>query len=110
MLKKYIRSTIIVLIQVIVPVVLLLILAPQLLQFHDGFNQAQHFFLIHKTGFLITHILLYLTLLWLWPRIIYSYIKRVHIEIVPEQIQAALKAKWYLLAAMAFFELMFWWK
>jgi hypothetical protein len=110
MLKKYIRSTIIVMIQLIVPVALLLILAPQLFQFHNGFNQANHFFLIHKTGFLITHIFVYLALFWLWPRIIRSYIKKSYSEITKEQIKVALSAKWYLLAAMAFFELLVWWR
>lgn len=106
MLKKYTRSTIIVLIQGIVPVVLLLIFAPLLIQFHDGFNQVQQFFQSHKIGFLITHITLYLVFLYLWPRII----KRLTIESTEEQMQSALKAKWYLLAVMAFFDLIVWWR
>lgn len=110
MLSKYVRSTIIVLIQVILPVGLVLILAPHLLQSQNGFNQAQHFFIIHKIGFLITHISLYIALFWLWPRIIYIYIKQINNESTPEQIQSALKAKWYLLITMAFFELMVWWR
>ena len=110
MLTKYIRSTIIVTIQVILPVVLLLLIAPQLLQFSHELNQASNFFLMHKIGFLLTHIIFYLALFWLWPRIIYFYIRRSTNEITPVQIQSALKAKWYLLSAMAFFEFLVWWR
>jgi hypothetical protein len=110
MLKKYIRPTIIVMIQVILPVVLLLLLAPQLVQFNYEFNLVQHFFISHQIGFLIAHCSFYLVLYWLWPRIISSYIKRTNNEITTEQIKSALNARWYLLAAMASFELLAWWR
>ena len=110
MLNKYIRLTIIVMIQIILPVMTILLLAPQLLKFNNELNQASHFLLTHRAGFLITHIIFYLALFWLWPKIIYSYVKRTNHETSPEQIQSALKAKWYLLSAMAFFELMVWWR
>jgi hypothetical protein len=110
MLNKYIRSTIIVMIQIILPVVTILLLAPLLLQFNNEINQANHYLLTHKTGFLLTHIIFYLALFWLWPKIIYFYAKRNNHKTTPEQIQTALKAKWYLLTAMAFFELMLWWR
>ncbi len=110
MLNKYIRSTIIVMIQVILPVVLLLLLAPQLLQFNHEFNQASHFFLTYKIGFLVTHITFYLALFGLWPRVISFYVQRSNTEIPTEHIQSALKAKWYLLVAMVFFELLVWWR
>lgn len=110
MLKKYICSTIIVMTQTILPVMLLLVLAPKLLQFNHEFNAASCFFLIHKTGFLITHIIFYLVFFWLWPKIIYFYIGFNKSEISTEQVQFALKAKWYLLSAMIFFELLVWWR
>lgn len=110
MLKKYLRSTIIVTIQVILPVGLLLLLAPQLLQFNQGFAQASHFFVLHKLGFLVSHIIFYLAFFWLWPKIIHFYIKSQTHEVTTEQMELAFKAKWYLLLAMAFFELMVWWR
>ena len=109
MLKKYIRSTSIVFIQVIMLVALLL-LAPHLLQFQVGFNQTQHFLLSHKTAFLIIHIGLYLIFFWLWPQIVHIYSKRSNISCTSEQIHSALKAKWYLLTILIFIELMVWWK
>ncbi|MDI1351860.1 MAG: hypothetical protein PSV35_03680, partial [bacterium] len=106
MLNKTIRSTIIVTVQAILPVVLLLLLAPQLLQFNSDLNKANHFLLIHKTGFLIAHLTLCIALIYLWPAIIRRYIKRHTHEINSEQVQSALNIKWYLLGAMAFFELL----
>ena len=110
MLNKYIRSTIIVIVQFFLPVVLLLLLTPQLLQLSHELHQAQNFFVSHKTGFFITHIFFYLALLWLWPLITYSYVKRSHHEMSKEQIHSALNAKWYLLAAMIIFEFLAWWR
>lgn len=110
MLYKYIRSTIIVTIQLILPVALLLLLAPQLLQSYHGFNKAQQFFSIHKTGFLITHTLFYLALIRLWPIFIYAYITRSNLETTTEQMLSALKAKWYFIASLVFFELLVWWR
>ena len=110
MLNKYLRSTIIVTVQAILPVALLLLLPPLLLQFNNEFNQANHFLLSHKMGFLIVHILLYIDLIYAWPIIINWYIKRQTHEINTEQFQSALRIKWYLLGAMAFFELLVWWR
>jgi hypothetical protein len=110
MLNKYLRSTIIVTVQAVLPVVLLLLLAPVLLQFNNEFNQVNHFLLIHKTGFLLTHLILYIALIYVWPLIINWYIKRHAYEINSEQVQSALNIKWYLLGAMVFFELLVWWR
>lgn len=110
MLNKYIRSTIIVLLQSLLPVLFFLWLTPQLLQFSHEFHQAQHFFVVHKVGFLIVHILFYLVLFWLWPLFIDLYIKRCNYDMSTKQIKLALNTRWYLLAAMTIFELLVWWK
>jgi len=110
MLNKYIRSTIIIIVQFFLPGVLLLLLTPQLLQFNQELHKAQNFFVSHKTGFLITHLLFYLALLGVWPLITNAYVKRSQHEISTEQVHSALNAKWYLLAAMIIFEFLAWWK
>jgi hypothetical protein len=110
MLNKYVRTTIIAITKYILPVVLLLLLAPQLVQFSPQLAQANQFFHIHQLAFLFLHNLLYLALYWLWPRIIYVLVNRSPHEITPEQINSALNAKWYLLAALVFFELLYWWR
>ncbi|KTD04429.1 hypothetical protein Lgee_0182 [Legionella geestiana] len=108
MLKKYIRSTIIVTFKYLMPVLLLLLLAPVLLQFSQEMNQAQKFLSTHQSGFHILHGLIYIFIYYLWPRLIHARSKEC--ELTPEQIQIALNAKWYLLAAMAVFELLTWWR
>lgn len=110
MLKKHIRSTIIVLFKCLVPVILLLLLAPLLLQFSQQINQFQHFFDTHQIGFHIFHGLFYLAIYWLWPRLIHAHIRHNKNDITTDQIRTAQNARWYLLAAMAFFELLTWWR
>ncbi|MFO2698078.1 hypothetical protein SCK24_06425 [Legionella pneumophila serogroup 7] len=110
MLNKTIRTTIIAITKYILPVVLLLLLAPQLVQFSPQLTQANQFFHLHQGAFLFLHCLLYLALYWLWPRIIHVLVNRSPHEITQEQINAVLNAKWYLLAALVSFELLFWWR
>lgn len=108
MLNKYIRSSIIVTLQVILPVVLLLLSAPFFLKFSNEFNQVQVFFRNHQIGFLIAHSIFYLILFWIWPKLIKLYCSK-H-EVSAELIQLAMQAKWYLLGIMAFFEMLAWWR
>ncbi len=110
MLNKYVHTTIIAITKYILPVVLLLLLAPQLVQFSPQLTRANHFFHLHQVAFLLLHSLLYLALYWLWPQIIHALVNRSSHEITPEQINSALKAKWYLLAALVFFEVLVWWR
>lgn len=110
MLNKTIRTTIIAITKYILPVVLLLLLAPQLVQFSPQLTQANQFFHLHQVAFLFLHCLLYLALYWLWPRFIHVLVNRSAHEVAPEQINSALKAKWYLLAALVFFEVLVWWR
>ncbi|MHA3183318.1 hypothetical protein ACX1EY_14205 [Legionella pneumophila] len=110
MLNKTVRTTIIVITKYILPIVLLLLLAPQLVQFSPQLTQANQFFHLHQGAFFFLHCLLYLALYWLWPRIIHVLVSRSPHEIAQEQINSALSAKWYLLAALVFFELLFWWR
>ncbi|ARB90766.1 hypothetical protein A6J40_00490 [Legionella longbeachae] len=110
MLNKTIRTTIIAITKYILPVVLLLLLGPLLVQFSQQLTQANQFFHLHQGVFLFMHSLLYLALYWLWPRIIHRLVNRSPHEITQEQINFALNAKWYLLTALVFFELLFWWR
>ena len=110
MLNKTIRSTIIVTIQFIVPAVLLLIFVPQLLNHTYQLSQARAFFSTHQLHFLLAHIGFYLALFWIWPLLIKLIITRLNSEPDTTQIKTAITARWYLIAAMAFFELLAWWK
>ncbi|MCE3045372.1 hypothetical protein [Legionella sp. 16cNR16C] len=110
MLNKSIRTAIIAIIKYILPVVLLLMLAPQLIQFSPQLIQANQFFHLHQFSFLLLHSLFFLALYWFWPRVIHALLNRSSHEITQEQINSALNAKWYLLAALIFFEALVWWR
>ncbi len=110
MLNKTIRSTIIVTIQFIVPAALLLIFAPQLLRYSHQLNQVRAFFNTHQLQFLLAHVSFYMALFCLWPVFIKLIITRLNSSPDVAQIKTAITARWYLIAAMAFFELLAWWK
>jgi len=110
MLNKTIRSTIIVTIQFIIPAALLLIFAPQLLNHTQQLNQARAFFNTHQLQFLLTHCCFYLALFWIWPQLVKLAITRSGSEPEVTQIKTAITARWYLIAVMAFFELLTFWK
>ena len=108
MLNKYIRSTIIVTVQLFLPLLLLFLLAPLFFEFSHQLKPTQHFLVSHRIGFLITHVIFYLAIIGLWPLIIYSSIKDRKHEPSTAQIKSALNAKWYLLTAMVIFEILIW--
>lgn len=110
MLNKTIRSTIIVTIQFILPAILLLILAPNLLNHTHQLHHARDFFNKNQIHFLMAHCSFYLALFWIWPRLIKLITTRLNSEPDAEQIKTAISARWYLITIMAFFELLAWWK
>ncbi|KTC76165.1 hypothetical protein Lbir_0234 [Legionella birminghamensis] len=110
MLNKYTRTAIIAITKYVLPVVLLVLLAPQLIQFSPQLTQANQFFHLHQLSFLLLHSLFYIALFCLWPRVIHAFVNRSSHEIAQEQINSALNAKWYLLAALIFFEALVWWR
>lgn len=110
MLKKTIRSTIIVTIQFIVPTALILIFAPQLLNHAHQLNQVRAFFNTHQLQFLLAHICFYLVLFWLWTWLIKLSTTRLNSRPDEAQIKTAISARWYLITTMAFFELLTGWK
>lgn len=110
MFNKYVRTPIIVVTKCILPVLMLLLLAPQVLKLSPQLAQTNHFFHTYQTTFLAIHCLFYLALYWLWPHLINYLITRSIHEPSPEQIQLTLNAKWYLLASLIFFEALFWWR
>lgn len=109
MRNKYLRSTIIVTVQCIVPVLLLLVIAPLLINHVAELTQLQKFIEAHRVALLLTHGLFYLSIFYLWPHIIKQIISRQNDCPDTTQIKIATSARWYLLAAIAFFELLVYW-
>ena len=110
MFNKTIRTPIIAITKYILPVVLLFLLASQLVQWSPQLTQVNQFFHVHQVVFLLLHSFFYFALYWLWPRMIYVLVNRNAHDITQEQINSALKAKWYLLTTVVFFEVLVWWR
>ncbi|GAN26127.1 hypothetical protein Lsai_3048 [Legionella sainthelensi] len=105
MIKHYIRSSIIVLIQAILPIIGLLIIAPWIIN-TNLLTRWQHTFANIQPLFLGLHGLLYLVLILLWPRLI----MRINDQLTSEQLTTALKIRWYLLAIFLFIDAMMIWR
>lgn len=101
MIKHYIRSSIIVLIQTVLPIIALLAIAPWFIN-SNLLTRWQSTFTIIQPLFLGLHGVLYLGLVLLWPRLI-SRLQNQH-QLTTEQLGTALKARWYLLAIFVFID------
>lgn len=95
MIKPYIRSTIIGLIQAILPIIALLALAPWFIN-TDLLTRWQTLFGDIQPWFLGFHGVIYVTLILLWPKLV----RRLQIpnQLSSEQLSRVLKIRWYLLS------------
>ncbi|MDW9178636.1 hypothetical protein SE948_03125 [Legionella pneumophila] len=110
MFNKRIYKSIIGISKFVLPVILLLLLAPLLMQYSSEFSAMNSFFKTHQMGFLLCHMLFYLILYWAWPKLITSIVSQCQHELDDAQIKLALQARYYLLATFIFFELLMWWR
>ncbi|HAU0843156.1 TPA: hypothetical protein ACT9KV_001340 [Legionella pneumophila] len=101
MIKHYIRSSIIVLIQTVLPIIALLAIAPWFIN-GNMLTRWQSTFTGIQPLFLSLHGLFYLVFILLWPRLI-SRLQNQH-QLTPEQLSTALKARWYLLGIFVFID------
>lgn len=108
MLKKYLKSTIIVLLQFALPGMLLLLLAPVFLKKIHSENQWQYFLSHYQPWFFLGHILFYLMLFFLWPYGVQYLIHRQSQPPFEQHIKTAIHARIYLIAALFIFELLIW--
>lgn len=106
MIKISIRSTIIVLIQCIIPIFALLLFVPWLIQ-TQPLAQWQQTLSDFKTKVLLLHGLFYLAIILLWPTFVLKLNPKS--ELPPEQLSTLLNARWYLLSIFLCIDaLMFW--
>ncbi|HFL2713413.1 TPA: hypothetical protein ACGWTM_000546 [Legionella pneumophila] len=103
MIKHYIRSTIIVLIQTILLIIALLAIAPWFIN-GNLLTRWQSTFTTLQPLFLGLHGLLYLALVLLWPKLI-SRLQSQQ-QLTTEQLNTALKARWYLLGIFVFIDVL----
>ncbi|CZG39084.1 TPA: hypothetical protein JBA21_03625 [Legionella pneumophila] len=107
MIKHYIRSSIIVLIQTILPILGLLTIAPWFIN-ANLLTRLQDTFANIQPLFLGLHGLLYLALILLWPKLVTRI--QVNNQLKSEQLNTALKARWYLLAIFLFIDALMIWR
>ena len=107
MLKNYLRSTIIVLIQAILPIFAILLIIPWLFNHSSSLMQVQQLTTM-KPWFLIFHGLFYLAFILLWPKVIHRFQQQT--ELNSNQLNMAKNARWYLLATFVLIDLLMLWR
>ncbi|KTD56738.1 hypothetical protein Lsan_2898 [Legionella santicrucis] len=110
MRNKYLRSTIIVMIQLILPLFGFLLFASQLLDHPQLINQLALDLKSHQSLFFIMRILFYMAFYFIWPVLINHQLAQKQLSVEPWQKQTAISARWYLLAMMLFFEILNYWR
>ncbi|KTD25126.1 hypothetical protein [Legionella maceachernii] len=107
MIKNYIHSAIIVLTQTLLPILVLVIAAPWFIN-SNLLQQWQRSLADNQLWFLILHGLFYLGLVFLWPKLIIRLQTQSKISI--EQLNLALKVRWYLLSIFLFMDTVMLWR
>lgn len=110
MLKKYLRSTIIVITQAILPITALFLLAPYLLQRTENLQKLQVFLSDWNLLFLSIHALFYCLIFFMWPAFIRHLCRRRQIKINASELKQAIDARCYLLSAFILLELFMLWR
>lgn len=103
MIKHYIRSSIIVLIQTVLPIIALLAIAPWFIN-SNLLTRWQSTSTTIQPWFIGLHVVVYLALVLLWPRLILR-LQNQH-QLTTEQLSTALKIRWYLLAILVFIDVL----
>ena len=106
MKKNYIRSSIIVLIQCILPIVALVIITPSLIN-TNTFSHIEYYLKANQPWFLLWHGLFYLAIFITWP-IIINRINQQH-QLTSYQINKIRQSRWYLIAAFILIDLLMLW-
>ena len=106
MLKKFLRPSIIVVIQVILLAILIACITPFLLRNTDSLNQFRQLIQHLKWALLITHGLFYAALYFAWPLLINLLCQKQGSPPGEGQRRAALNARLYIIGTFVIFELL----
>lgn len=94
----------------LLPMLLLFFIVPQLVQLTSSLNHLQQFLHTYQWLFFISHLLFYLLLYCLWPKLIQLLLLRHKEALTPAQLKSALQAREYLLMTLLFIECLMRWK
>ncbi|KTD20018.1 hypothetical protein [Legionella israelensis] len=106
MKKNYIRSSIIVLIQTILPIIALLIITPWFIN-SQTFNYLQDYLKANQPWFLIWHGLFYLGLFFIWPILIKKISQ--HHQLTGSQLKKISQSRWYLIITFILIDVLMLW-
>ena len=106
MKKNYIRSSIIVLIKTILPIIALLIITPWFIN-SQTLNHLQDYLKANQLGFLIWHGLFYLALFFTWPILM----NKIHQQqqFSEGQIKKISQSRWYLIITFILIDILMLW-
>lgn len=107
-MRRTVRFAIIVMIQCALPLLFFWLVVPLLFNQTELFNQIQCFFHKHRVAFLLSHLFFYGAFYSFWPLFI-RWMSRQHNPSIL-QMKTAISARGYLVATMAFFELLMGWR
>ncbi len=102
MKKNYLRSSIIVLTQTILPILVLLVITPWLIRQTTSFSQWHTFLSNNHHLFLMMHIGFYIALILFWPKLVKTMKTQATTQ---QQLSLAKQARWYLVGIFLLIEL-----
>ncbi|HHF0529624.1 hypothetical protein [Legionella waltersii] len=106
MLKKFLRPSIIVAIQLILLAILIICITPFLLRNTDSLNHFRQLVQHFKWALLMIHGLFYAVLYFAWPFLINLLSQKQASSPSEEQLRCALNARFYLIGAFVIFEVL----
>lgn len=106
MLKKFLRPSIIVAIQLILLAILIVCITPFLLRNTDSLNHFRQLVQHFKWALLMAHGLFYAVLYFAWPFLINLLSQKHASSPSEEQLRCALNARIYLIGAFVIFEVL----
>ncbi|EHL30503.1 hypothetical protein [Legionella drancourtii] len=106
MLKKFLKPTIIVVVQLILLLILIAVISPLLLKNANSLNQLGQLIRSFKGYFLFMHGLFYASLYFLWPYLVQTILRKQVVLPTEAQLAQALKGRIYLVGILVLLELL----
>lgn len=106
MLKRYLKLSIVALIQLLPLAIVITVLASLLANNPGIFSRWQHFFETFKIAFLLGHAFFYLALFGLWPKLVVLVVLRMPEKPDQPRIAKAIQLRSYLIGVFLVLELL----
>lgn len=110
MLKAYLHSTIIAIIQVILPMAAFVLLTPYFLNKADNLHKLQIFLSNWRFTFLMIHVFFCCGFIYAWPSVIKRLFRQQKISLDNQTYQKVLSVRWYLISVFMLLEILMLWR